>query len=45
MSNECIRLLIIEDDGDDYLLIKHKLKGVPESIFKTTWCRNKNETH
>jgi diguanylate cyclase (GGDEF)-like protein len=40
MSNECIRLLIIEDDEDDYLLIKHNLKGVPESIFKTTWCRN-----
>ncbi len=48
-----VRILIIDDDKDDFLIISDFIKNIPENQFQLDWCYNyqqaiehiKNKTH
>lgn len=48
-----VRILVIDDDKDDFLIISDFIKNIPESQFQIDWCYNyqqaiehiKNRTH
>jgi PAS domain S-box-containing protein len=42
-SNLPTRVLIIEDDEDDYLIIEACIKDIPEKKFLIDWCYNYEE--
>jgi PAS domain S-box-containing protein len=37
------RILIVEDDEDDYLIIEACIKDIPEKEFRIDWCYNYEE--
>lgn len=40
MNKEKIKVLIIEDDEDDYIIIKHYLTQIKRVDFDVYWCNN-----
>lgn len=42
-KNKIINVLLIDDDEDDYLIIKRVFAKIPDSIFALTWCSNYDE--
>jgi two-component system, sporulation sensor kinase E len=42
-SNLPTRILIVEDDEDDFLIIEACIKDIPEKSFRIDWCYNYNE--
>jgi PAS domain S-box-containing protein len=43
LSNLPTRILIIEDDQDDFLIIEACIKDIPEKDFRIDWCFNYEE--
>jgi PAS domain S-box-containing protein len=43
LSNLPTRILIIEDDQDDFLIIEACIKDIPEKDFRIDWCYNYEE--
>src|SRR6201996_3040181 len=39
-SNSPTRILIVEDDEDDFLIIEACIKDIPEKAFRIDWCYN-----
>jgi DNA-binding response OmpR family regulator len=37
------RILIIEDDQDDFLIIEACIKDIPDKAFRIDWCYDYNE--
>ncbi len=42
-SNLPTRILIVEDDEDDFLIIEACIKDIPEKAFRIDWCYDYNE--
>src|ERR1700723_1834119 len=42
-SNTPTRILIVEDDEDDFLIIEACIKDIPEKAFRIDWCYDYNE--
>src|SRR5579872_1734448 len=42
-SNLPTRILIVEDDEDDYLIIEACIKDIPDKEFRIDWCYNYDE--
>src|SRR5579871_5754814 len=42
-SNRPTRILIVEDDEDDFLIIEACIKDIPEKEFVIDWCYNYEE--
>ena len=42
-SNLPTRILIIEDDQDDFLIIEACIKDIPDKAFRIDWCYDYNE--
>ncbi len=42
-SNLPTRILIVEDDEDDFLIIEACIKDIPEKAFKIDWCYDYSE--
>src|ERR1700748_750686 len=42
-SNVPTRILIVEDDQDDFLIIEACIKDIPEKAFRIDWCYDYNE--
>src|SRR5882757_9531776 len=42
-SNLATRILIVEDDEDDFLIIEACIKDIPEKQFTIDWCYDYNE--
>jgi PAS domain S-box-containing protein len=42
-SNLPTRILIIEDDQDDFLIIEGCIKDIPDKAFRIDWCYDYNE--
>ena len=42
-SNLATRILIVEDDEDDFLIIEACIKDIPEKHFSIDWCYDYNE--
>ena len=42
-SLSTIRILIVEDDEDDYLIISDYFKYIPGHLFQTAWCKDYQE--
>lgn len=38
--SKCIKILIIDDDEDDFLLISDSLKNIPNRLFEIEWAPN-----
>ena len=43
MPSSPTRILIIEDDQDDFLIIEACIKDIPEKEFRIDWCYDYNE--
>jgi PAS domain S-box-containing protein len=43
LPNSPTRILIIEDDQDDFLIIEACIKDIPEKAFLIDWCYNYDE--
>jgi len=43
LPNSLTRILIIEDDQDDFLIIEACIKDIPEKEFRIDWCYDYNE--
>src|ERR1700761_9815388 len=43
LSNLPTRILIIEDDEDDFLIIEACIKDIPDKAFRIDWCYDYNE--
>jgi PAS domain S-box-containing protein len=43
VSNLPTRILIIEDDQDDFLIIEACIKDIPDKAFRIDWCYDYNE--
>src|ERR1700761_3804961 len=43
LSNLPTRILIIEDDEDDFLIIEACIKDIPDKAFHIDWCYDYNE--
>jgi PAS domain S-box-containing protein len=43
MPNSPTRILIIEDDQDDFLIIEACIKDIPDKEFRIDWCYEYNE--
>ena len=43
LPNSPTRILIIEDDQDDFLIIEACIKDIPEKAFRIDWCYNYDE--
>jgi signal transduction histidine kinase len=41
--NDCIRVLLVEDDEDDYVLVKQLLSEIGKFPFELTWAKNHSE--
>jgi signal transduction histidine kinase len=41
--NKTIRVLLVDDDKDDYLLIERVFARIPDSPFQVTWCPEYSE--
>lgn len=45
-KNKTIKVLLVDDDPDDYLIIERIFARIPESPFQLTWCAEYEEaTH
>src|ERR1700743_3616455 len=42
-SNAPTRILIVEDDEDDFLIIEACIKDIPDKEFRIGWCYNYDE--
>ena len=42
-GNASVRILIIDDDEDDYLITSEYIRHIPGSNFQITWCYNYDE--
>src|ERR1700744_6001591 len=42
-SNVPTRILIVEDDEDDFLIIEACIKDIPDKEFRIEWCYDYNE--
>src|SRR5579863_10240763 len=42
-SNLATRILIVEDDEDDFLIIEACIKDIPEKEFRIDWCYDYND--
>jgi PAS domain S-box-containing protein len=42
-SNHSTRILIVEDDEDDFLIIEACIKDIPEKAFRIDWCYDYND--
>ena len=40
LSSKQIKVLIIDDDEDDYFIIQNYLHEIQEKKFVTEWCNN-----
>lgn len=38
LKNKFIKVLLVDDDEDDYLIIKRVFAAIPDSPFVLTWC-------
>src|SRR5436853_4054911 len=38
-----LRILIVDDDEDDYFIISNYIKDIPGQNFETEWCSNYQE--
>jgi two-component system, NarL family, sensor histidine kinase UhpB len=43
MEHQNVRLLVIEDDKDDYTLVEHLLSEVPGVAYSLEWARDRDE--
>ena len=43
LSNTPTRILIIEDDQDDFLIIEACIRDIPDKAFQIDWCYDYNE--
>jgi len=43
LLNSPTRILIIEDDQDDFLIIEACIMDIPEKEFQIDWCYDYNE--
>src|SRR6202044_224417 len=42
-SNLATRILIVEDDEDDFLIIEACIKDIPDKEFRIDWCYDYND--
>lgn len=41
--NKIIKVLLVDDDEDDFLIIGRVFEGIPESPFQLSWCSDYDE--
>lgn len=43
LSNHTIKVLIVDDDEDDFFITSDLIRQIPDYIFKIDWCYNYNQ--
>jgi len=43
ISNKPISVLLIDDDEEDYIIIEHVFRRIPDSPFTLQWCSSYEE--
>jgi PAS domain S-box-containing protein len=43
LSNHTIRVLIVDDDEDDFFITSDLIRQIPDNNFKIDWCYNYNQ--
>lgn len=44
-KNKIIRVLLVDYNQDDYLIIERVFAGIPDSPFQLAWCPNYSQAH